>query len=158
MNENMLAAKAAVAAFFTAIGTLVGWKGIMVLAWLALMAMDYLTGTFAAMKAGQWCSKKAREGAWHKCGAVVVVIVAAIADGIMLVVCGNIPILEITWPGLILPLMLAWYILTELGSILENAIKLGANPPAWLTKILAASLKAVETVGDAAVELGKDTE
>ena len=57
---------------------------------------------------------------------------AAITDGIMLVICGNLPVLNIAWPGLILPLMLAWYILTELGSILENAIKLGANPPAWL--------------------------
>ena len=82
------------------------------------------------------------------------VIVSAIADGIMLVICGNLPILEITWPGIILPLILAWYIITELGSILENAIKLGANPPAWLISILAASLKAVEVVGDHA--LGDD--
>lgn len=148
MNDTMIAAKAAITAFFTAVGMLLGWKGIMVLAWVLLMALDYITGTFAAMKAGQWCSKKAREGAWHKAGAIIVVIVAAIADGIMLVICGNIPVLEITWPGLILPLVLAWYIITELGSILENAIKLGANPPAWLTKILAVSLKAVENMGE----------
>lgn len=45
-------------------------------------------------------------------------------------------------------MILAWYIITELGSILENAIKLGANPPAWLTKILNASLKAVEVAGE----------
>lgn len=148
MNETMVAAKAAITAFFTAVGMLLGWKGIMVLAWVLLMALDYITGTFAAMKAGQWCSKKAREGAWHKAGAIIVVTVAAIADGIMLVICGNIPVLEMTWPGLILPLVLAWYIITELGSILENAIKLGANPPAWLTKILAVSLKAVENMGE----------
>ena len=47
---------------------------------------------------------------------------------LMLVICGNIPVLNITWPGMILPLVLAWYIITELGSILENAIKLGAPP------------------------------
>lgn len=152
MNETVLAAKAAIAAFFTAVGMLLGWKGIMVLAWVALMALDYITGSFAAMKAGEWCSRKAREGAWHKGGAIVVVIVSAMADGIMLVICGNLPILEITWPGVILPLILAWYIITELGSILENAIKLGANPPAWLTNILAASLKAVEAAGDKAFD------
>ena len=71
---------------------------------------------------------------------------------IMLVICGNIPVLNIQWPNIILPLVLAWYILTELGSILENAIKLGANPPAWLTKILKNSLTIVESVGDAAAD------
>ena len=148
MNDTILAVKAAVTAFFAAVGMLIGWKGIMVLAWVALMALDYATGTFAAMKAGEWCSKKAREGAWHKAGAIIVVIVSAIADGIMLVICGNIPILNITWPGIILPLILAWYIITELGSILENAIKMGANPPAWLGKILTASMQAVDSSGN----------
>lgn len=151
MNDTVLAAKAAITAFFAAIGMLIGWKGIMILAWVALMTLDYLTGTWAAMKAGEWSSRKAREGAWHKAGAMIVVIVAAIADGVMLVICGNIPVLQITWPGMILPLILAWYIITELGSILENAIKLGANPPKWLSSILAVSLKAVEAVSDHAV-------
>lgn len=72
---------------------------------------------------------------------------------LMLVICGNIPVLNITWPGMILPLVLAWYIITELGSILENAIKLGANPPAWITKILAVSLKTVEGAGDKAFDV-----
>lgn len=152
MNESVLAAKAAITAFFAAVGLLIGWKGIMILAWVVLMALDYLTGTWAAMKAGEWCSKKAREGAWHKLGAIVVIIVSTIADGIMLVICGNLPMLNITWPGVILPLMLAWYILTELGSILENAIKLGANPPVWLSGILAAGLKVVESAGEKTFE------
>ena len=156
MNENVLAMKAAFVAFFSAIGALLGWKGIMVLAWVLLMALDYLTGTFAAMKAGEWCSKKAREGVWHKCGAIIVVLVSAIADGVMLVICGNIPVFNITWPGILLPMILAWYIITELGSILENAVNLGANPPAWLTKILAVSLKAVESAGDKAFEVYKE--
>ena len=155
MNETVLAAKAAITAFFAAVGMLIGWKGIMILAWVCLMALDYLTGTWAAMKAGEWCSKKAREGAWHKLGSIVVIVVSIIADGIMLVICGNLPILEITWPGIILPLILAWYIITELGSILENAIKLGANPPAWLTQILAVSLKAVENIGETATDAEK---
>lgn len=148
MNETLVAYKAAVAAFFSAVSVLLGWKGIMVLAWVALMGMDYITGTFSAMKAGEWNSRQAREGAWHKCGAIIVIIVAAIADGIMLVICGNLPVLNIAWPGVILPLILAWYIITELGSILENSIKLGANPPSWLAKMLQASLHAVESVGD----------
>ena len=147
MRESLLTVKTAVAAFFAVLGTLVGWKGILVLTWVVLMFLDYLTGTLAAMKAGQWCSQKAREGGWHKCGAIIVVLVAAIADGIMLVICGNLPLLNIAWPGMILPLMLSWYILTELGSILENAIRLGANPPGWLSGLLVSGKKAVDAAG-----------
>lgn len=153
MNENVMAWKAAVAAFLTAMVTLIGWKGILILAWVALMMLDYLTGTCAAMKAGEWNSRTAREGAWHKAGAIIVIIVAAVADGIMLVICGNIPLLNITWPGVLLPIIVAWYIITELGSILENAVKMGANPPAWLSRILAVSIKAVESAGDKVFEM-----
>ena len=152
MNNNLVATKAAIVAAISAIGAFLGWKGIMLLVWVLLMALDYISGTFAAMKAGEWCSSKAREGAWHKGGAILVVIVAIIADGIMLVICGNIPVLNMEWPSVLLPLVLAWYIITELGSILENAIKLGANPPALLTKILKSSLAAVESVGSMAAD------
>lgn len=156
MNENMLTIKAAVMAFLGTVGALVGWKGIMILAWAALMLLDYLTGTFAAMKEGEWSSKKAREGAWHKCGAIIVIVVAAIADGIMLVICGNIPVLDITWPGVLLPIIVAWYIITELGSILENAVKLGANPPAWMRKVLAVTANVVDGAGEKVFEVKKE--
>lgn len=158
MDNNFVAARAAIVAFFTALGSFLGWKGIMLLVWVVLMALDWISGTFAAMKAGEWSSQKAREGAWHKGGAVLVVIVAVLADVIMTVICGNIPVLGITWPDVILPLVVAWYILTELGSILENAIKLGANPPAWLAKILKAGLDAVEYIGENNAELSGKTE
>lgn len=147
MNENMLAAKAAIAAFFTALGAFLGWKGIMALVWVVVMALDYISGTAAAMKAGEWCSAKAREGLWHKGGMIIVVVVAAIADGVMSVICENLH-LGFAWPTIILPLVLAWYIITELGSILENAIKLGANVPGWLVKLMKAGLKAVESAGE----------
>jgi toxin secretion/phage lysis holin len=115
------------------------------------MAMDYLTGTAAACHAGEWSSKTAREGLWHKGGMIVVVVVAAIADGVMAVICANIPI-GIEWPVLILPLVLAWYIITELGSILENALKMGAPVPEWLIKLLKASLNVVDNAGESATD------
>ena len=43
---------------------------------------------------------------------------------------------------LVLPVILVWYIFTELGSIAENATDLGAPVPAWLTKLLAAGQEA----------------
>lgn len=140
--------KLALAAIFSALTAALGWKGILVLTWVGLMALDYITGTLAAMKDGQWSSRRAREGVWHKAGAMVVVIVAAVADGVMDVICGSIPILGMAWPELLLPMIVAWYILTELGSILENAVSLGAQPPAWLGRALEISKKAVESAAE----------
>lgn len=149
MENKLMTLKAAIAAFFTALGAFLGWQGIMALVWVCCMAIDYLTGTAAACHDGEWSSKTAREGLWHKGGMIVVVAVAAIADGIMAVICANIPI-GFEWPVLILPLVLAWYIITELGSILENAVKMGAPVPEWLVKLLKASAKIVDTAGESA--------
>ena len=147
MNDTLVAVKAALVAFFTAIGAFLGWKGIMAVVWVVAMALDYISGTAAACKAGEWSSKVARQGLWHKVGMIIAVTVSAIADGVLALICQHLP-LGIAWPAVILPLVLAWYIITELGSILENAVKLGAAVPSWLTKLLKASLKAVEAMGE----------
>ena len=123
----------------------------MLLTWVLVMALDYLTGTLAACHGGEWCSSVAREGIWHKGGMIAVVAVAAISDWIMVLVAEFVPI-GIQWPGIIMPLVLAWYIITELGSILENAVKMGANVPAWLVSILKASANLVEAAGDHIIE------
>lgn len=157
MNENMLTVKTAIVAFFTALGAFLGWKGVMLLAWLLVMALDYLTGTLAACHGGSWSSAVAREGLWHKGGMIAVVAVAMIADWIMVLAAEYIPI-GIQWPGIIMPLVLAWYIVTELGSILENAVKMGANVPGWLVKLLQASANLVEAAGDHAITDGSITE
>ena len=148
MNETIVTAKAAIAAFFAAIGAFLGWKGIMAVIWVVLMAMDWITGTAAARKNGTWKSAAARDGVWHKIGSVLVVVVALLADFIMGVMLAHIPVLEIAWPNLLGPLVLAWYIVTELGSILENAVKMGAKVPGWIVKIFDATLKMVDKVGE----------
>ena len=153
MNENLMTIKTAIVAGCTALGAFLGWKGVMLIAWVAVMALDYLTGTLAACKAGVWSSETAREGLWHKGGMIAVVIVAALADWIMVIVAAYIPI-GIQWPGVILPLVLACYIITELGSILENAVKMGAKVPDWLVKLLKASAHIVEAAGQQGLEGG----
>jgi len=75
MNEHMIAAKAAVAAFLGSMTAFLGWRTIMVLAWIALMALDYLSGTLAARQNGTWKSAMAREGIGHKAGMILIVIV-----------------------------------------------------------------------------------
>lgn len=148
MENNLVEIKAAIAAFFMAIGAFLGWQGIMALVWVITMAIDYITGTAAAMKNGEWSSSVARQGLWHKGGMIVVVIVSFIADCALAVICENLPI-GIAWTSIILPLVLAWYIVTELGSILENAVKMGAAVPAWLVKLLKVGLRAIDAKGEA---------
>ena len=143
MKENLVTMKTAVAAFLTAMGGFLGWKGVMLVAWVAVMGLDYLSGTMAACKAGDWSSAVAREGLWHKGAMILVVTVAAIADAVMVLMVEYVPI-GLQWPGLLLPLVLAWYILTELGSILENAVEMGANVPGWLVALLKTGVKLVD--------------
>ena len=147
MEKNMVEFKLAITAFFTAISAFLGWQGVMALVWVIAMAVDYITGTAAAMKNGEWCSATARQGLWHKGGMLVVVIVAFIADCALSVICEHLPV-SITWTSIVLPLVLAWYIVTELGSILENAVKMGAAVPGWLVKLLKISKKAIDDVGE----------
>ena len=49
---------------------------------------------------------------------------------------------------LLFPLVTAWYLLTELGSIVENAGKLGAPMPAFLKKAVAALRERVDSRGE----------
>lgn len=154
MQENMFSVKAAIVAGCTALGAFLGWKGVMLLAWVIVMALDYITGTVAACKANEWNSSTAREGLWHKGGMIAVVVVAAIADWIMVVIVERVPI-GISWPGIVMPLVLAWYIVTELGSILENAVKMGAAVPGWLVKMMKASANIIDAAADSASEVQK---
>ena len=143
MNDNLKAIKVSIAAFFTALGAFLGWQGVMVVLWVIAMALDYLSGSLAAWLAGEWSSAVAREGIKHKSGMILVVIVAVLADITLGIICAHLPV-DMTWPVLVLPLVLAWYILTELGSILENAVKMGAPFPEWLMNILKAGLKILD--------------
>ena len=151
-NNIFLAVKAAIVGVFGAFGAAFGWLGWLVLAWVACMVVDWLSGSSAAMQAGRWSSAKARGGIWHKAGMIVVVVVAAVADSGLALVVGNIPGLPIDYTVLLLPMVLVWYILTELGSILENAAAMGAPVPEFLIRILAAAKEKVEAA------TGEDTE
>ena len=139
MEEKLTAWKAGATALVSALTAFLGWKGIAALAWVAAMALDYISGSAAACKEGKWSSKVAREGLWHKMGMMLAVVVAAIADGVLTVLCRQLPAMGIAWPGMVLPVVLVWYLLTELGSILENAVRLGAKVPGWLANLLQAT-------------------
>ena len=88
------------------------------------------------LRSGEWSSKVARDGIWHKLGAVVAVIVAGILDLLVGSLLAHFPGLSLpfSYEVFLCPLVVVWYILTECGSIIENAGALGAKIPGWLTR------------------------
>ena len=136
-KNGFLWVKAGVAAACGAFTAAFGWLGWLVVAWAACMALDWVSGSAAAASRGEWSSAAARAGIWHKAGMLVVVLVSALTDAVLCVAVANLPGLGLTMDGIVLPVVLVWYIFTELGSIAENAAAMGAPVPAWLVKLLA---------------------
>lgn len=129
--------KGAIALVLATLTALWGWLGWAVLIWAACILLDYASGTAAARKAGEWSSSVAREGLWHKLGEIFAVLVAALCDiALRVVVQGSGMLIGIEVGPIITPVVLLWYIITELGSIVENAGRLGAPVPIWLQKSL----------------------
>lgn len=106
--DRLTTIKAAACTAAAALTAFWGWTGWLAAAWFLAMLLDYATGSAAALRAGTWSSRAAREGLWHKAGSVAGVLVTA------------------------------WYLLTELGSIAENAGALGAPMPQFLMRAIAA--------------------
>ena len=160
MEQHINTWKAAISAVLGLLTGLWGWLGWLVVGWAALMALDYISGSAAAAKAGEWSSKVAREGIWHKAGMIVVVLVAAGADLLLELVLEQLPIvtLPVAFGGLLCPLVLVWYCITELGSIAENAVSMGAPCPHWLRKLLEAGKTAVDQAGDGLTGEGNGNE
>ena len=148
MENKAVETKAMIAAFLSLIAAKFGWKGVLALIWAGTMALDYISGTAAAIRSKQWSSETARDGLWHKGGMILVVACATMADVMFSIAFQRFPEIGFDWPGAIMPIVLVWYILTETGSVLENAEKMGAPVPAWLTKMLKQSLRVVDNKVD----------
>lgn len=156
-DMTLLGIKAGVAAAVAALTAVWGWFGWLVVAWVALMLTDWLVGSAAAAKDGRWSSAKMREGAWHKGGMILVVAIALVADWLIATMLAHIPgiALPFDYSVLLGPLVIVWYVIGELGSLLEHAVNLGAPVPGWLTKLLEISQAAIDTAGDKLV--GEDS-
>ncbi len=133
--EKATEIKAAITAVLAFLTALWGWLGWLALLWIAMIFLDYVTGSMAARKDREWSSTIAREGLWHKAGEIFAVLVSALCD-IALQIVGQGSGIQLPFDigPVITPVVLTWYILTEVGSILENCGKLGAPVPSWFKK------------------------
>ena len=132
--------KAAITLMLGFLTGLWGYSGWAVALFIVSMAADYVTGTWAARARGEWSSAAARQGLWHKLGEIAALLVAALCDIAVEVLLRSAaaPLVGELADGHYLTLLVAiWYTFTELGSIIENAVKLGAPVPEWLKRGLA---------------------
>ncbi|MDF2985745.1 MAG: toxin secretion/phage lysis holin [Eubacterium sp.] len=148
--ENVNAFKVTLTAIFAGVSAMLGWFGWLIVAFIACLVADWISGSAAAAKNGQWSSQKGREGIWHKAGCIVVVIVAAVLDGVIGSIINNIPSISLpfTYTVLLCPIIVVWYILTELGSIVENAAKMGAPIPDFLKSAISLFKGTVDAAGN----------
>ena len=100
-----------------------GWLGWLVVLYAVCMMLDWVTGTVLAIKNGVWSSHKARQGLWHKCGSIIMIFVSVLTDILLGLTLNHISglTLPFNYDMLLTPIVLFWYIVSELGSILENA-------------------------------------
>lgn len=139
--------KAGLTATLGILTALWGWFGWLLIGWVAFMVLDYITGSLAALKSGTWSSAVAREGRFHKIGSFLTVAVAIGLDLVIGLALDLAPeeLLPFAYSFVLGPVTVIWYMLTEAGSIIENAGELGAPVPSFLKKAIAALKNKVET-------------
>lgn len=145
MEKTLLAVKAALSGVLAWIsgklGILFPVLGILITA----MVVDYISGMLASKKEAidhpgdhsyGWSSKKGAKGIIKKVGYMCVIAAAMVVDYIIMQVAGEFGIQPSTKAFFAL-LVAVWYILNELLSIIENAGRMGAPVPEWLSKYIA---------------------
>lgn len=137
--------KAAIAAVIAFLSALWGWLGWVVIIWLACVVLDYISGSMAARKEKNWSSAIARDGLWHKAGEIFAVLAAALCDIALEVIMESTGIkLPFEFTAFVTPVVLLWYILTEVGSILENSGRLGGPMPSWFKQKVESAKDAID--------------
>lgn len=111
----------------------------------SMMIADYISGMLASKAEALdhpgdenygWNSKKGAKGILKKVGYLCVIGVAMVVDSIIVKTSGTLGFSMPVKPlfGL---LVVVWYLLNELLSIIENAGRMGAPVPEWLIKYIA---------------------
>lgn len=153
MSKILLGIKGAFTLCFAALSAFWGWFGWLAVVWILLLGLDWATGTWKAKAKGTWSSQVSREGAWHKRGAIVAVLTSGLLDLVLGQIINQMPVtLPFTYTVMLCPLVIAWYVLTEAGSIIENVGELGAPVPEWLRNMIASLKDKVDDIGNDQVD------
>lgn len=83
----------------------------------------------------------------EKCGALLMLLAAAFVDMMVQLLAANLPRGPLPFlPGaLFLPMVTVWYLLAEIGSIMENAAAMGAPMPRFFKKSIETMQNSIST-------------
>lgn len=135
MENKILYIKSALSALFVVVGDMFSWQMKLVLLMIAMMIIDFITGTIAGALTVGLSSKIMRKGVATKLGYIFVIIASALCDYTMSIFAENISA-NWQWETIFVPMACGWYIVTDGISILENVVNMGAPVPDWLVKKL----------------------
>lgn len=129
---------------------------------LTAMVLDYITGMLASKRealehpddpAYGWSSRRGAEGIIKKVGYLCIIAAAMIVDYIILSVAAQAGI-ETALKAFFGLLVAVWYILNELLSIIENAGRMGAPVPDWLSRYVAVLKNKIDAQADPDTQKG----
>ncbi len=156
MRDTYTAIKAAIVMACGILSAKLGALFPVLMLLIAVMAVDYLTGMLASKKeaiehpkdpAYGWNSKKGALGIFKKVGYIAAITVAMVADYLTNAIGGQLGF-DMPIKGIFALLVAVWYLLNELLSISENAGRMGAPVPDWLSRYIAVLKDKIEDTGE----------
>lgn len=158
--ERFNSVKAVVTLSLAGICAKFGWFEIQMLIYVISMGLDFITGSLLAIKDGDWNSKVAKKGIFHKVASVIAVAAALLADWMIANIMKNIPglALPFTYTVMLCPLVMIWYTLAELGSVIENVGLMGAPIPKFFKKAIAVLKDVTEDAGEKLMDSGEKSD
>lgn len=117
-----------------------------------MMVVDYISGMMASKAEAKehpedpslgWSSRKGAKGIIKKVGYLCVIAVAMDVDYVIVNVAGSLGY-EMPVRAVFGLMVAVWYLLNEMLSVIENAGRMGAPVPEWLTKYIAVLKHKVE--------------
>ena len=123
---------------------------------MAMMIVDYITGMIASKKEAiespgdpskGWNSKKGAIGICKKVGYLCVIAVAMVVDFVIIKTAAAMGY-SISTRAMFGLLAAIWYLLNEMLSIIENAGRMGAPVPQWLSRYIAVLKDKIDDSGE----------
>ena len=155
MKETVYTITGLVTAAVTYVSGRLGILVPLIILLVGMMIIDYITGMGAASQEALmhpndpsfgWSSKKGFAGIVKKVAIFAVITVAIALDYLIAVAVGQ---LGMSPPKMAVfgLLVVVWFLLNEMLSIIENAGRMGADIPDWLAKYIAILKKKIDDKG-----------
>lgn len=121
---------------------------------LAVMIVDYITGMVKAWYNSELCSRIGLKGIIKKVGYLVIVGVGMVVDYLIREALHSVGV-AVTVEYTVALIVIIWFIINELISILENVAAIGAPVPEFILKLVKRLKVSVEEKAEVVEESGE---